>query len=325
MMKISLRWISRLVIGYMVVAFGWWALHQWNESQRLFETEKALLESKYQGKGVNLTQLYQTAEFRKIERHWQKQQRMVLGEGIFLTFCLAFGLWMINRAANREVSLARQHRNFLLSITHELKSPLAAIRLTLETLCKRTLTRDQLEKLCANALRDSTRLQNLVEDLLLAARLEDNWRPLPEPVDVGLIAQECTASLQTRFPDAEIHLVIPENIPVIQVDKSGMTAIIQNLLENAVKYSPDGGAVELSVFQHQGKLRLRVADHGIGIPNEEKKAIFEKFYRIGNEEVRKTTGTGLGLYIVKQVVHAHGGVITVTDNQPRGTIFTVEL
>lgn len=324
-MKISLRWISRLVIGYMVVAFGWWALHLWKESRRLFETEKALLESKYTSKGVNLTQLYQTAEFRKIERHWQKQQRMVLGEGIFLTFCLAFGLWMINRAANREVSLARQHRNFLLSITHELKSPLAAIRLTLETLCKRSLSPDQLEKLCSNALRDTNRLQNLVEDLLLAARLENNWRPLPEPIDIGGIARECAAHLHTRFPQADIRVSVPGNLPAFQADKAGVTAIIQNLLENAVKYSPEGSAVELTAAPHEGKLLLRVADHGIGIPNEEKNAIFEKFYRIGNEEVRKTTGTGLGLYIVKQVVHAHGGSIAVSDNQPNGTVFTIEL
>lgn len=323
-MKIPLSWISRLVIGYMVIAFGWWALHQWNESQRLFDVEKALLESRYLSRGVNMTQLQQTDEYRKIERHWQKQKRMVLGEGIFLTFCLAFGLWMINRAANREVSLARQHRNFLLSITHELKSPIASIQLTLETLYKRQLTREQLEKLCFNSLRDSARLQSLVEGLLLAARLEDQWRPLPEPVDIATLAQECAENLHNRFPNSEIKIMVPANFPPVQADKSGLTAVLQNLLENAVKYSPPGETVEFSAQKNGEKTQLRVADHGIGIPNEEKEAVFQKFYRLGNEEVRKTTGTGLGLYIVKQVVSAHGGTIKVTDNQPKGTVFTVE-
>lgn len=324
-MKIPLKWISRLVIGYMLVAFGWWALHQWNEGRRLFETEKALLESKYKPQGINLTQLQKTEEYQKIVRRWQKQQRMVLSEGIFLTLCLVFGLWMINRAASREVMLARQRRNFLLSITHELKSPIAALQLTLETLYKRELKRETLEKLCTNGLRDAARLQQLVEDLLLAARLEDNWRPLPEPLDIKSIAQDCARTLQTRFPKAIISIQVPADFSPVQADKPGLIAVIQNLLENAVKYSPEGETVEFSAKRSNGKLQLRVADHGIGIPNDQKNAVFEKFYRIGNEDVRKTTGTGLGLYIVKQVVSAHGGAITVSDNRPKGTIFTVEI
>ena len=324
-MKIPLKWISRFVIGYMLLAFGWWALHQWNESHRLFETEKALLESKYKTRGVNLTQLQQTVEYQRIEQYWQKQQRMILGEGSFLMFCLVFGLWMINRSANREVALARQHRNFLLSITHELKSPLAAIRLILETLNKRELSREKLERLCSNGLRDAARLQTLVEDLLLAARLEDNWRPLPEPVDLRPLVQECIASLQTRFPASRFQMQIKQDLPPLQADKSGIQAVLQNLLENAIKYSPEGAIIAISVDQQAGKFVLKVADQGIGIPNGEKEAVFQKFYRIGNEEVRKTTGTGLGLYIVKQVVQAHGGTIVVSDNQPKGTVFTVQL
>ncbi len=323
--KFPLRWISRIVIGYMLVAFGWWALHLWKESRRLFETEKALLESKYAERGVNLTRLYQTVEYQKIEQRWQSQQRMILAEGVFFSLCLVFGLWMINRAANQEVALVRQHRNFLLSITHELKSPLASIRLILETLCKRDLQRPQTETLCLNGLRDTARLQTLVEDLLLAARLEDQWHPLPEPVDFNHIVQECVASLQTRFPKAAIRVSIPNQLGPVVADKSGLQAVVQNLLENAVKYAPEGSQVDVSVEKNNGKFRLRIADQGIGIPNDQKEAIFQKFYRIGNEDLRQSTGTGLGLYIVKQVVQAHGGTIQVTDNRPKGTIFTVEI
>lgn len=319
--------MSHFVIGYMVLAFGWWSFHLWQQNDRLYQTEKKLLEANFvrQNKGVNLTQLYETAEYKKIERHWHKGHRMVIAEGLFITACLIFGLWVINRSANREVTLARQRRNFLLSITHELKSPIASLRLVLETLGKRELPRDQLEKLCANGLKDATRLQNLVEDLLLAARLDDNWRPLPEPVDLPALAREVAAGLQVRFPRADIRLHFPEQFSAVQADKSGLTAVLQNLLENAVKYSPEASPVELSAEKTNGKFRLSVADRGRGIPDREKQAVFEKFYRLGNEETRQTTGTGLGLYIVSQVVKAHGGTIRVADNQPQGTIFTIEL
>ena len=325
--KIPLRRLSHFVIGYMVLAFGWWTYSLWQQNDRLYQLEKEMLELRFtrRNQGVNLTQLYETAEYKKIERNWHKGHRMVIAEGLFFTACLIFGLWVINRSANREVALARQRRNFLLSITHELKSPIAALRLVLETLGKRELQREQLEKLCKSGMKDANRLQQLVEDLLLAARLEDNWRPLIEPIDLPAMARDVAAGLQVRFPQANIFLNFPESLPPVQADKSGMTAIVQNLLENAVKYSPEGTLIELSAEQKDSKFHLRVADQGRGIPDAEKQAVFEKFYRLGNEETRQATGTGLGLYIVNQVVKAHGGVIRVEDNKPQGTIFTIEI
>ncbi len=325
--KSSLQLLTSFVLVYMVLAFAWWAVQLWRENDRFFEVSSELLETRYGGpkRGVNLTELLATAEYQALVQRRQKHRRMILAEGIFFTLCLGFGLYVINRSAKREMALARQHRNFMLSITHELKSPLAAIRLTLETLHKRELQREQLEKLCANGLRDAARLQTLVEDLLLAARLEDNWRPVLEPIDVRSIAQDCMANLLVRFPAANITLAIPADLPPAQADKPGLTAVIQNLLENAVKYAPEGAEIQCAVEQTNGILRLRVADQGFGIPDAEKTAIFEKFYRIGNEDTRRTTGTGLGLYIVKQIVQAHGGMITVTDNKPKGTVFVVEM
>lgn len=325
--KIPLRRLSHFVIGYMVLAFGWWTYSLWQQNDRLYQLEKEVLELRFTRKnqGVNLSQLRETSEYQKIEQNWHKGHRMVIAEGLFFTACLIFGLWVINRSANREVTLARQRRNFLLSITHELKSPIASVRLILETLGKRELPREQLEKLCRGGLKDATRLQQLVEDLLLAARLEDNWRPLPEPLDLPVLAREVAARLRVRFPQANIRFDFPENLPPVQADKSGLTAIIQNLLENAVKYSPEDALIQLSAEQKDGKFRLFVADQGRGIPDAEKQAVFEKFYRLGNEETRQATGTGLGLYIVNQVVKAHGGVIRVSDNKPQGTVFTIEM
>jgi len=325
--KSSLQLLTWFVLAYMVLAFAWWAVQLWRENDRLFAVSYELLETRHGGpkRGLNLTELMHTAEYQALEQRRRKHKRMILAEGIFFTLCLGFGLYVINRSARREVDLARQRRNFMLSITHELKSPIAAMRLALETIGKRELQREQLVKLSTNGLRDAARLQTLVEDLLLAARLEDNWRPAPEALDVRVIAQDCVANLLVRFPEANIRLDIPADFPPVLADRSGLTAVIQNLLENAVKYAPEGAPVHFSAEQANGRFRLRVADQGIGIPDSEKAAVFEKFYRLGNEETRRTTGTGLGLYIVRQVVRAHGGAISVLDNKPQGTVFVVEV
>ena len=325
--RIPITRVSRFVIGYMILAFGWWSFHLWHQNDRLFKAEQQMLEYKFSGKnkGVNITQLESTAEYGKILRTWKSGRRMVISEGLFFTICLIFGLWIINRSANREVTLARQRRNFLLSITHELKSPIASLRLAMETLIKRTLNDEQRGQMLHNGLKDADRLQNLVEDLLLAARLEDKWQPLPEPVNLTAIAIDCADGLKIRFPEANISIIQNDALPSVMVDRIGMVAVIKNLLENAVKYSPSGSLIEFSTSMFNGKYQMRVTDLGQGIPDSEKTQVFEKFYRLGNEDTRNNIGTGLGLYIVKQVVKSHNGTIQVSDNLPKGTVFTINI
>ena len=323
--KISITRLSHFVIGYMILAFGWWSFHLWQQNERLFIIEKQALEQKLSGKnnGLNLSQLKGTAEYAKIEKIWRSGRRMVVAEGLFFTICLIFGLWVINRSANREVTLARQRRNFLLSITHELKSPIASLRLVIETLTKRALNDTQRTQMLSNGLKDADRLQALVEDLLLAARLEDKWQPVPEPLDLAAVAQECSDALRVRFPEAIIQIKHDDSLPPLLADRAGMVSVIKNLLENAVKYSPTGSKIEFSAALIDGKYHLNIADQGQGIPDNEKKRIFEKFYRLGNEDTRNSTGTGLGLFIVGQVLKAHHGSVTVADNRPQGTVFSI--
>lgn len=323
--KVSITQLSRFVIGYMMLAFGWWSFHLWQQNERLFVAEQQILEAKYSKNniGLNLTQLQGTSEYAKIVSTRESGRRMILAEGLFFTLCLAFGVWVINRSANREVALARQRSNFLLSITHELKSPIASIRLVIETLIKRNLNDAQKEQLYSNSLKDADRLQQLVEDLLLAARLEAEWTPQPEPINVEMVARECADALRTRFPESNIVIRHNDTLLAVEVDRLGITAVIKNLLENAVKYAPKASLIEFSATMVNGKCQLRIADQGRGIPDSEKAKVFEKFYRVGNEETRASTGTGLGLYIVSQVLKAHNGNIVVSDNQPQGTVFTL--
>jgi two-component system phosphate regulon sensor histidine kinase PhoR len=322
--KLPIRWITSFVIGYMAMAFLWWAIQLWRENNRSFDMGFAVLQSQHPGSSPEA--LLQLGDYLQLRQRWEKNRRMVFAEGLFFTLCLAFGLYMINRSVKREIDLTRQRRNFMLSITHELKSPIAAVRLALETIGKRDLNRGQLDQLCHRALKDSARLQGLVEDLLLAARLESNWMPSREVVDLAALATDAILSVRTRFPQARISTQIDEGLPPQLLDKAGITSVILNLLENAVKYAPEGQPVALVIALENGgkRLALEVRDQGFGIPEAEKQSVFEKFYRIGNEETRSAPGTGLGLYIVQQVVRGHGGRIQLSDNKPQGSVFRLE-
>ncbi len=309
----------------MILAFSWWAYHLWQQNELVFATEQLLIinELKTEQREINKTTINQHPKYPAAKRGWEKRRRIVVYEGLFFICCLVAGLYIIRRSADREVALARQRRNFLLSITHELKSPIASMRLAFDTIKKRELNREQYLILSQNGVKDAVRLQQLVEDLLLAARLEDNWRPHTEPFEATALARECILTIKTRFPDAHIIADLPETALELCSDKTGLVSVIQNLLENAVKYAPKSSPITLSMRMLDKKLQLRISDEGPGIPDAEKKAVFEKFYRLGNEETRSATGTGLGLYIVKQVVESQGGKIQLMDNQPTGTIFDI--
>jgi len=318
----SLSRLSYFVIGYMILAFLWWAFHLWEQNERLYFQQLVLLEYKYPEETGSVLR---DTDYNKIRGAWESGRRMIVAEGLFFTVCLVFGLWIIRRSADKEVSLARQRRNFLLSITHKLKSPIASLRLGIETMTRRSLRDDQRETLLKNGLKDADRLQGLVEELLLAARLEDKWKPSLEDVMLKALVEDCRDAMLARPPGAEIIVSAPDGWPVIRADYTGISAVIRNLLENALKYAPGEAPVRVTVSKFDGKCRIVVADQGPGIPDSEKKRVFEKFYRIGNEETRKATGTGLGLFIVSQIVKAHGGRIELGDNSPSGAVFTITL
>ena len=249
---------------------------------------------------------------------------MIFGEAAVFIFSLVIGVYMINRGYNKEMTASQQRRNFLLSITHELKSPIASIRLVLETLLKRQLRKEQIDHFGNNALKETDRLNDLVNNLLLAAKIETTYQPVLEEIELQEFLEDITQRMQEKFPGAKIRFISQVENPYLQGDLMGLTSIAVNLIENAVKYNIGKPEIEVRLKEEKKKVLLEFADNGIGISDQEKKKIFEQFYRIGKEDTRKTKGTGLGLYIVDQIVKAHGGKITVSDNLPQGTVFTVE-
>ncbi len=323
-----LRLLYWIVTAYLLLALGWWSVLLFVKNRDAFLAKAELLKIGMVAEGLVHTdeEFLQTPQYQTLERQYRHQEIMIFGEGLFFMLTLLIGIWMINRGYNDVLRAARQQRNFLLSITHELKSPLAGIRLVLETLQRRPLPPERQQPLLSRALAETDRLNDLVNNLLLSARLDTSWQPVLEPCDLAGRAATLIDQLQQRHPERILTLDTPEALPAIRADCDAMEIVLRNLIENALKYAPASTPIEVIIATEEGKhVLIEVRDHGPGVPDEEKERIFEKFYRVGNEDTRSAKGTGLGLYIVHQIVRAHGGTIEVADNPPRGARFIIKL
>lgn len=249
---------------------------------------------------------------------------MIIGEGAVFVLLLCVGVYRLHKAINEEAALHRQQKNFLLSVTHELKSPLASVKLYLQTILKRDLPPDKQREFLGNSLLDVERLHDLVENMLLATRIENRSYTFPkEKFDLSAMVEDNIRRARQNLQGKErLHAAIEPGI-YLHGDKFALSLAVSNLLENALKYAPADTRVEVELRRQGTKALLRVADRGQGIPAGEKEKIFDKFYRIGNEETRRTKGTGLGLFIVKQVLENHQAGIAVKDNRPSGTVFEI--
>lgn len=311
----------------MLIAFSWWSV-------LLFTKNKDAFLAKADNMGLVMSankeiktnaELYQTADYQDLASKYKRQEWMILGEAIVFVISLVIGVWLINRGYNKEIVLANQQRNFLLSITHELKSPLSSIRLILETFQKRELKPELRKKFTNSALQETDRLTTLVNDLLLAAKIETTYQPLIEPIPLTESVEDIVSKLKIKYPEAKLEVKSYPTDIFIDGDRLGITSTLINLIENALKYSPKPADVQITLQANEEEVVIDIADQGLGIKDKEKKKVFEKFYRIGSEDTRQTKGTGLGLFIVNEIIKAHHGKITILDNQPKGSIFKIEL
>ncbi len=321
----KLRYLSIGIIAYLLIALLWWSVLLYTKNADAFEAKAALLEIGLvaEGRITGREQLAQQTEYATLKEQYDRQALMVLGEALVLMVSLAGGIYLVNKSYRQEVSAARQQRNFLLSITHELKSPLAGIQLALQTMRKRVLDEPMRQRLTDSALSETSRLTNLVEDLLLSAKLDTQYEPNLEPLDLALIGRTWIERMSIKYPEIDFKLDLDGSEFAVLADGYGINSVIGNLLENAVKYIGEGRHVALAVCERGSDIHIEISDDGLGVADEEKSRIFDKFYRVGNEDTRSTKGTGLGLYIVNQVVRAHGGSVEIRDNSPRGSVFAI--
>jgi K+-sensing histidine kinase KdpD len=248
---------------------------------------------------------------------------MIIGEGGVFLLLLFFGIWWIKKNVWQDLKRAQKEKNFLLAVTHELKTPIAAIRLNTQTLKNRKLTEEQSKDLCTDIITESNRLETLVNNILLATQFEQNtvlgnW----QKIDLSSLVEAQIKRFQQLFPERTVNSNIHSNI-FLQAEENMLVSLLFNLLENANKYSPVSEPISVLLKGSEHIVLLEISDFGIGIPNEERKSVFEKFYRVGNEQTRSQKGTGLGLYIVKEICKAHKAEITIGDNSPRGSRFQI--
>ncbi len=302
--KRRLLGVLYLMAAYLVFQLVWWG---W----QLYKLQFAYLQHlKSEG-----TKLPENALRNKIF--------MIIGEGGVFLILLFLGIWWIKKNVWQDLARAQKEKNFLLAVTHELKTPIAAIRLNTQTLKNRKLTEEQSQDLCTDIITESNRLETLVNNILLATQFEQNtslgnW----QKIDLSTLVEAQIKRFQQLFPERPVNSNIQSNI-FLQAEENMLVSLLFNLLENANKYSPISEAIAVSVKASEHIVLLEISDFGIGIPNEERKSIFEKFHRVGNEQTRSQKGTGLGLYIVKEICKAHKAEITISDNSPRGSRFQI--
>jgi signal transduction histidine kinase len=251
---------------------------------------------------------------------------MIMGEGMMFIMVFLVGAYFLHQSLNKEAKLQEQKKNFLLSVTHELKSPLASIKILLQTIQKRDLTKTQILNFIDKSLLDVERLDDMVENMLLASKIDNRSYTFPKAkFNMSVLVDSIVNRLQISKCDCNQQIINAEIEPKIEItgDKFALTSVVTNLVENAVKYSSPCETVNVKLFEKDGKVYFQVADHGIGIADSEKPRIFDKFYRVGSEDTRNTKGTGLGLYIVKEVLDKHQASIKVKDNRPAGSVFEV--
>lgn len=282
---------------YVVVQFIWWGYHL-----------------------IELTE-----EVAEASNQISKRVIMILGEGAVFLLLLIVGIWQIHRSIRKDLALSERQKNFLLSVTHELKTPLAANKLYLQTITKRKLSGEQQAELIQKAIEENVRLERMIDNILHASRLENNALKI---VVAPFSLTDLIKNIQLRFNaflgENAIQIQIPEKLE-IRGDQFIIETALNNLVENALKYAGKQAKIELYAFRDGPKVVFGVRDNGPGVPKEHQQEIFKKFVRIGSEETRTQKGSGLGLFIVSEFIRMHKGTVTYIDNQPTGANFQITM
>ena len=310
------RIIYWLFLTYMVAAFIWWYVALVKQNDLLTATKIETLTAR----GV-----IDQKQIASIEAFATRKTKQYIGEG--LTFLLLFllGAIYVYRSLLKQLKYSTLQQNFMMAVTHELKTPIAVTQLNLETIVKRDLQPAQQQHLIQNTLKETKRLDALCNNILLASQFETGqYQNSKQVVDLSAITVQCIQSFEERYSNRNCITSIDASIQ-LQGEPLLLQLMINNLLDNANKYAAPETAIYIDLHAVGTDIELIVKDQGIGIVPEERSKVFDKFYRVGAEQTRTTKGTGLGLYLCKKIVKFHGGNIFVKPNQPKGSIFVVQL
>jgi signal transduction histidine kinase len=287
-----------LLGAYVVLQFAWWGFH--------------------------LIQL--TEEAGASKSVISKRVFMIISEGMVFFLILILGLWKIRSSFRKELKFSQRQNNFLLSVTHELKTPLAANKLYLQTIVKRDLDIAKRNELIEKAIVENQRLEAMIDNILNASRLENQVMQLHKEVfNLTVLLKEIADRFNKSLQLDLIQLNLEDNVE-IDADFFIIETTINNLIENALKYAGHQKKILLYLQKSkEDKIIFGVKDEGPGVVYESQNEIFKKFVRLGNEETRSQKGTGLGLFIAAEFIRIHGGKIVYKDNKPKGSNFEINL
>ncbi len=301
------------LLAYIIAALVFWFVElndQNNELSRLRMDMIDIDDSQHLQKMLSLKSAY------------HRNEMQFIGEGITFLFLIMAGAVFVFRIINRQLQQSRQLQNFMMAITHELKTPIAVTQLNLETMQRRKLSADQQQQLISATLEEASRLNNLCNNILLLGQLDNGgYKVTFEKFNLSQLASDCADDFIIRYPWRNIELSIDDEY-FIYADRLLLQIAINNLVDNAVKYSEKEDSIIIKLLADARRVRLQVIDEGEGVKPGDKKKIFQKYYRASH---RQTKGTGLGLYITQQIVKQHRGDIFVTNNNIRGSIFEIDL
>lgn len=264
----------------------------------------------------------------RLDRISGRRMRMFVSEGLFFTLLMAAGVAYVFWTLRREIDVERRHAVFLLATSHELKTPITSLRLYLDTLQNRDLPPPQRAELLTTMQRDVERLTGQIDRLLQTQSLLDRRRkPALEITDVTEETAVAVEYVRGRFDLSgfDLRVRLQPGVKAL-TEPQRWQLVVTNLLENAFKYSPGGGTIDVMLDTHREHARLTVTDQGIGLERSQLERIFEQFYRVGSEDTRRTRGTGLGLFLVRRIVESFGGRCRAASRGlGQGAAFEVEI
>jgi len=250
-----------------------------------------------------------------------KTKKMIVGEGVFFGLALIIGIYFLYRSYKQELEGSKRQNNFLLSVTHELKTPLSVLSLTNQTLQSRDLPKEKQKEILIDAGLELERLEDLVNNILTATKIDHQYNAQVEEIKIITFLEELVFKLSSRYSH-KLELLFEDDY-LIQVDKELFEIALKNLIDNACKYSPDATTVKIKTKIDQNHNTLSIIDQGEGIKPENVSKIFDKFYRAGEESVRNSKGSGLGLYLVKEILNIFNASIHLASNSGKGSTFVI--
>jgi signal transduction histidine kinase len=308
------NFIYWVFLTYMIAAFVWWYVS-------LEKQNSEIATVKFQSIRTDDPALYE--KVKAIEAFEARKTKQYIYEGVTFLFLFLLGAIYVYRSLLKQLRYSNQQQNFMMAVTHELKTPIAITQLNIETLLKRELDPAQKKMLIENTLKETHRLDALCNSILLASQLDmGKYESNMQLIDLSDLIEKLIHSFQERFEQRKLIITITPSV-FIQAEPLLIQLLVNNLLDNAHKYSTIATPITVLLTTQENQIQLMIKDEGVGIPMEERDKIFEKFYRIGDESTRTTKGTGLGLYLCKKISEFHQATINVESNMPNGSVFKI--